>query len=1073
MAKKARQRISYVLELPNSSPGGHRLGVNGLAVDRDNAILYSGGRDGVICAWDVNPDLVASGEGNYHSTPAGRTNGGGHHQQQQTTRFRAQTQAHTHWINDIALAQGHAAVVSASSDLLVKVWRPHGSDAKEPATIGQHADYVKCVATPNQSTSWVASGGLDRKIYLWDLVGGGKTLEIDVSGEEVTEKGSVYALSVNHSILASGGPESIVRLWDPKSGKRITKFVGHTDNVRAILVNESGDMVMTASSDQTVKVWSVTAGRCMHTLTMHNDSVWSLFSDDPELGVFYSSDRSGLVVKTDVRGTLGEMDDGISIAIAHENDGVSKVVASGSCIWTATSRSSINRWQNVDTSAEIQLPEVFKQHRASVATTRSRESSIPSYSSPPPPPPPVAALNGSSTTKKEIPVKSILRISNTAAFPPAVISRDDEEALPGMLRKGSEIILPDPVDTRVEPIHHLPEETIEGQFGLVKHRLLNDRRRVLTLDTAGDVLLWDLIECQPIKSFGKRHLEDVEPEVNTLEAVAPWCSIDTSSGNLTVVLEPFNCFDAEMYADELKLEEPVEFREDQRINLGKWILRYLFANLIDEEIRRDEAHRQKLNEAAEKRIAAAGTSRGSPLMISIPAPVAGWGGPPAAGDSPSTTPRANWPLYPPMTPGLAIGSATPGPSAGVLDTSLSPLDKRSSQVSRPSVEKEDYFSDAIHSPDGGNNQQGGVAKPAQTPATETAPHLPPVGEEGQKGTENGKDGKDKEKDNDKAPSTPFGKRKFRMNMSFGGKKLGRSASTSAAAAAAAAAAEKPAAVDEREEESESSSNHEKEFEDSFLGVVQKMHAEYEKQVTENPEELVETRIRPSLPNDTPVLKLPPGTKVIIQEETSGGSAELYRGTVESVGLDADVIERRGPLWLGEVLLLNLIPPKDPVKVSFVLHPWQDSLPSITAVDGNNRLNANRMLRVKKILAYVAERVEAPSASAGAKDGDGEGEGGGEGGGAGVENDPEALKPEEYLELYCNDQLLPISMSLATLRAHVWKGGNDIVLHYKANGKKEIPMPLSGVPEETTSSEAEQAGGGQITAATSSGTATGA
>ena len=28
-----------VLELPNSSPGGHRLGVNGLAVDRDNAIL--------------------------------------------------------------------------------------------------------------------------------------------------------------------------------------------------------------------------------------------------------------------------------------------------------------------------------------------------------------------------------------------------------------------------------------------------------------------------------------------------------------------------------------------------------------------------------------------------------------------------------------------------------------------------------------------------------------------------------------------------------------------------------------------------------------------------------------------------------------------------------------------------------------------------------------------------------------------------------------------------------------------------------------------------------------------------
>lgn len=56
----------------------------------------------------------------------------------------------------------------------------------------------------------------------------------------------------------------------------------------------------------------------------------------------------------------------------------------------------------------------------------------------------------------------------------------------------------------------------------------------------------------------------MEPDVNTREAVTPWCSIDISSGNLTVVLEPYNCFDAEMYADELALEEPVEFREDQR-----------------------------------------------------------------------------------------------------------------------------------------------------------------------------------------------------------------------------------------------------------------------------------------------------------------------------------------------------------------------------------------------------------------------------------------------------------------------------------------------------------------------------
>lgn len=46
-----------------------------------------------------------------------------------------------------------------------------------------------------------------------------------------------------------------------------------------------------------------------------------------------------------------------------------------------------------------------------------------------------------------------------------------------------------------------------------------------------------------------------------------------------------------------------------------------------------------------------------------------------------------------------------------------------------------------------------------------------------------------------------------------------------------------------------------------------------------------------------------------------------------------------------------------------------------------------MLRVKKILAYVAERIEVPT----------------------EEDDPEALKPEEYLELYCYEQvrLMPL------------------------------------------------------------------
>lgn len=85
-----------------------------------------------------------------------------------------------------------------------------------------------------------------------------------------------------------------------------------------------------------------------------------------------------------------------------------------------------------------------------------------------------------------------------------------------------------------------------------------------------------------------------------------------------------------------------------------------------------------------------------------------------------------------------------------------------------------------------------------------------------------------------------------------------------------------------------------------------------------------------------------------------------------------------------------------------MEPFQALLPSISSdgyiplipnpekvnreansASSNNRLNANRMLRARKILSYVAERIEpAPS----------------------KEDEANQMKPEEYLELYCQNQV---------------------------------------------------------------------
>lgn len=372
-------------------------------------------------------------------------------------------------------------MVSCSSDASVKIWTPHSHLKAKPQTIGFHKDYVKCVASPNTQASWVVAGGLDRRICIWDLKGKGQQLQIDVGDEDSASKGSVYALTARDSLIASGGTECVVKLWDARSGRRITKFVGHTDNIRSILISEDSSTIITASSDQTIKVWSTVAGRCLYNFSMHNDSVWSLYSDHPNLAVFYSGDRSGLVSKTDTRGSV-EIEQGISVGICKENKGINKVVRLGDFIWTATAMAGINRWADGNTCADVQMPDNSKTHRwSSISQSRTLSSSQTT-----------SLLSTTAQDEETIPLTCILRLSYAPGFPP-MYNRDRvrlANLASGRTRTGSIV---DYEQQAFMPLRTAPVEIIKGQNGLIKHVLLNDRRHVLTLDTSGEVVMWDIL----------------------------------------------------------------------------------------------------------------------------------------------------------------------------------------------------------------------------------------------------------------------------------------------------------------------------------------------------------------------------------------------------------------------------------------------------------------------------------------------------------------------------------------------------------------------------------------------------
>lgn len=83
-------------------------------------------------------------------------------------------------------------------------------------------------------------------IKLWDISSPRKEAMVTLLPPELSgPKFSVYALATDPfgHVIASGGPERVVRTWDPRSGKRIGKLVGHTDNIRAILISEDSRYV--------------------------------------------------------------------------------------------------------------------------------------------------------------------------------------------------------------------------------------------------------------------------------------------------------------------------------------------------------------------------------------------------------------------------------------------------------------------------------------------------------------------------------------------------------------------------------------------------------------------------------------------------------------------------------------------------------------------------------------------------------------------------------------------------------------------------------------------------------------
>ena len=200
--------------------------------------------------------------------------------------------------------------IKSSEDVIRLHYRPQAvfrvrAVTRSAASIPGHGAAILAAAFSPRSSARLVTGSGDHTARVWDTETGTPLHTLAGHSSWVL----VVAWAPDDSMVATGGMDGAVRLFDPATGKALgPPLTGHTKWVRSLawepfhLAAPGRPRLASASKDGTVRVWDAAARRCESVLAGHRGAVACVRWGGAGAGRIYSASQDKTIKVWDPRG---------------------------------------------------------------------------------------------------------------------------------------------------------------------------------------------------------------------------------------------------------------------------------------------------------------------------------------------------------------------------------------------------------------------------------------------------------------------------------------------------------------------------------------------------------------------------------------------------------------------------------------------------------------------------------------------------------------------------------------------------------------------------------------------------